>query len=1093
MKRLSIALLIFLFSLVVAQDALAQRDMFGKIEFQTARRSSVRLPSGVNAVTSTLVGPVYPPPLGTNFTMSGLPNDGMLGRPGGKDWWFSGVNLSSHTTVYWGPVNGDVRLSMDGGAFTSAETLQYSSGLSNLANGFVEWEGTSSYYQKITNAPIAVTTQFLMTVTDSATGTPIALTAAPGVGLPTNVGAVVTVTPGLHYRVNFRFLVNNTTPHLDFFDANANAVLGQAYSSFGAGFYYVNIPPTISSIANQTTIENNPVGPLPFVIHDLEQPPNALLVTAWSSNQIVVPNGNLALGGADTSRTITVTPGTNQTGTATITVTVFDGADSASTSFNLLVVPPIQFQVAPHSLNYGNVLVGSTRMDSVIASNPGAGTVHISSATSNNPKFVVTPTADSIPGTGNKKFFISYSPTATVADSGKIYFIHDAPTSPDSVLVSGNGVLKIILTKRQDADGDTLTAGDQTAKRWHLALYASSVSLANLVAEADTSDLTVSGLEAGVYIATEADSGVSWQRINGNQTLQDTVSLSVTPVTTISFVNFKPNSLAVSSFQDNDGNFATGGDRVAKQWHLEIHRNSAGGPLVLQGDATSIASANLGDGTYYATEADSLNWLHLGYVANGTPVASPGTNAVQFALAGGQQGTINFVNAPPVYSKYFRSFRQDSLGLDKDNAGKLGKPVKRKAKFVDFSFDLIAPQTVSLTLKFSMISTGVAVKATDTVGVWSNSKLVTTFPVSSGSTVHVTGRGFKGALMKATYEWATLPHPTKGTVTLASNILRLPMPDRVNALFEAYNASGFVSTGGLLVGRVQPKDSAKSYGWVLHKKYADVLKSLYDKKAITPLHDGPAHGFDFVKAQSKLPKTKSNNVLFADLVTLKLNVVASMLGITTVGLGELVYDDGTSNPMNGRMVKELIGFADSALMGYWQSSVHLYPTAQTFKSLDSAIANVNSAFEGPMDTISFATSLVLKGTRQLGSAPYLRANPGIVPATLDRVNAGLTESPLGYQLYQNFPNPFNPSTTIQFDLPQPSMVTLKVYNMLGQEIATLAENQQMEDGYQEVTFEARSIASGVYFYRLSATGIPSDDNNQQSALYTITRKMLLIK
>ncbi|TLY32747.1 MAG: hypothetical protein E6K56_02540, partial [Ignavibacteria bacterium] len=834
MKRLPTALFIFLFSLVVAQDSLAQRDLSGKIQVQAARQTSVRITSGAGAVTSTLVGPVYPPPLGANFSMSGSPNDGLLGRASGKDWYLSGVELSSHTTVYWGPVNGDVRLSMDGAVFTSAETLQYSSGSSNLLNGVVEWTGTSSYYQKISHAPIAVSTQFVMTVTDSTTGSPIALTAAPGIGLPANVGAVVTVTPGLHYRVNFRFTINNTTPHLDFFDANADASYGQAYSSFGDGFYYINVPPTISSISSQSTIENNSVGPLPFVIHDLEQPPTALLVTAWSSNQTIVPNGNIALGGTDTSRTISITPGTNQTGSATITVTVFDGADSASTPFNLTVDPPIQFQVAPNSLNFGSVLLGSTRMDSVIASNPGAGTVHVSSATSNNPKFIVTPTADSIPGGGNKKFLISYSPNATVADTGKIYFTHDAPTSPDSVTLVGRGVLEIIVQKRQDTDGDTLTLGDQTPKVWHLALYAGSVAPANLVAGGDGSSLIVGGLGAGVYIATEGDSGSSWHRINGNKTLQDTVTLSTIPVTTITFINFKPNSLSVSSFQDNDGNFATAGDRVAKQWHLEIHKNSAGGPLVYQGDATAIANASLGDGTYYATEADSLNWLHLGYVADGTPAASPGTNAVAIALAGGQQGALDFVNAPPVYSEYFRSFREDSLALDKDYAGKLGKPVKRKPKFVDFSFDLIAPQSVSVTLKFSVLSTGIAVKGPDTVGVWSNSKLVTTFPINSGSTVHFTGRGFKGSLMKATYEWATVPHSTKGNVTLASNILRLPMPDRVNALFEAYNASGFASTGGLLVGKVH-SDSAKSYGWVLQKKYTDVLKSLYDKKAITPL------------------------------------------------------------------------------------------------------------------------------------------------------------------------------------------------------------------------------------------------------------------
>ncbi len=1091
MKSLLTALSIPFIAFFLPQDSFAQREVSGKMQVQSVSPSSPRRTLDPYGVTPP-VGPVYPPPKGANFTISGFPNDGLMGRASGKDYWFSGVKLASQTTVYWGPVNGDVRLSMDGATFTSAETLQYSGSPTLLVSGIAVWSGSSFYYPKGGGGPVSCITGFTMTVTDSTTGNPISLTAAAGVGLPPKVGAVVPVTAGLHFHVNFKFLINGVTPHLDFFDANADSAGGQAYSSFGSGFYYTNIPPTISSISSQSTLENTPAGPFPFTIHSAIQPATALITTAHSSNQALVTDAGIVMGGTDTSRSITLTPATNQTGSTTVTIKVSDGTDSATTSFNLTVNPPVQFQVAPPSLNFGNVLVGSQRNDSVIASNPGAGTVHVSSAISNNTRFTVIPTADSIPGSGNKKFYITYSPNAPGPDSGKIYFTHDAPTSPDSVKVKGQGVLEIIVSKRVDADGDTLTTGDQTSKSWHLSLYALSVTPGNLVAQGDVTDLIVNGLQPGVYIAVEADSGAAWHRINGNRTLQDTVTLSAAPVTTIHFINFRPNSLTVSKLRDNDGNFITSGDRVAIPWHLEIHRDSANGPLVVQGAGPSISDSNLQDGTYYAKEADSLNWLHLGYVDDGIPISSPGTGVVTIILVGGHHGTIDFVNAPPVYSEYFRTFREDSLALDKDYAGKLGKPVKRKAKFVDFAFDLIAPQTVSVTLKFSILSSGVVVDGPDTVASWTNAKLVTTPAITNGATIHVTGRGFKGALMKATFVWATLPQATKGPVLITTNILRLPMPDRVNALFETYNASGFSATGGMLVGKVH-SDSAKSYGWVLHKKYTDVLKSLYDKKSAPPTHDGPPHGFDFLKAQSKLPKSKSNNVLFADLVALKLNVVASMLGILPVGLGELTYDDGTSNTMNGTLVRNFIPFADSVVMGYYATGVHLFQSPQAFKMLDSAIANINAAFEGPMDTISFGTSLVLKGVRQLAGVPYLHATPGMVPSTLARVDAGLTESPVEYRLLQNFPNPFNPSTTIQFDLPQPSIVTLKIYNMLGQEVATLADNQAMDDGYQEYTFDARNIASGVYFYRLVGTTIPSEDNDQLSKVYTVTRKMLFLK
>ncbi len=77
--------------------------------------------------------------------------------------------------------------------------------------------------------------------------------------------------------------------------------------------------------------------------------------------------------------------------------------------------------------------------------------------------------------------------------------------------------------------------------------------------------------------------------------------------------------------------------------------------------------------------------------------------------------------------------------------------------------------------------------------------------------------------------------------------------------------------------------------------------------------------------------------------------------------------------------------------------------------------------------------------------------------------------PASYSLSQNYPNPFNPSTTIHFELPKESHVTLKVYNMLGQEVATLV-NEKREVGRYNVEFRISNFeySSGVYFYRLIA-------------------------
>ena len=110
--------------------------------------------------------------------------------------------------------------------------------------------------------------------------------------------------------------------------------------------------------------------------------------------------------------------------------------------------------------------------------------------------------------------------------------------------------------------------------------------------------------------------------------------------------------------------------------------------------------------------------------------------------------------------------------------------------------------------------------------------------------------------------------------------------------------------------------------------------------------------------------------------------------------------------------------------------------------------------------------------------------PSLWTAIVDSVTSVDEESnqavPLDYELSQNYPNPFNPVTKINYHIPELSPVTLKVYDVLGDEIATLV-NEEKPAGSYEVKFNAIKLPSGIYFYQLQANG------------YSNTKKMLLLK
>jgi hypothetical protein len=146
-------------------------------------------------------------------------------------------------------------------------------------------------------------------------------------------------------------------------------------------------------------------------------------------------------------------------------------------------------------------------------------------------------------------------------------------------------------------------------------------------------------------------------------------------------------------------------------------------------------------------------------------------------------------------------------------------------------------------------------------------------------------------------------------------------------------------------------------------------------------------------------------------------------------------------------------------------------------------------FDAPPDGEGMRRSFVLVSRGRyvaLERSGSLAETPQQTHGTLQKSTAESPGLPSEFRLAQSYPNPFNPSTTIAYDLSEEAMVRLSVFNTLGQEVTRLVDGVETA-GYKFVMFDASALPSGVYFYRMNATG------TQTGATYTKVMKMLMIK
>ncbi len=305
-------------------------------------------------------------------------------------------------------------------------------------------------------------------------------------------------------------------------------------------------------------------------------------------------------------------------------------------------------------------------------------------------------------------------------------------------------------------------------------------------------------------------------------------------------------------------------------------------------------------------------------------------------------------------------------------------------------------------------------------------------------------------------------------------------------VFEYLYRKDIKKPAGVTLGIVKPEVKG---GWI--------RTSRSDIKMFP--HTGAPRCFDSVLVSTKKkvfsgelknPSVRAhNNHLLGSLMALKFSMIANDSGMcepydpSATPLRWLVYYDSTNHGdrFNNYTVQQLCNLTDSALT-YCSRF-----TSGDYVALDQVLTKILNAFSGEVKVTNLKLMKV-EGVKSLSEVTFLHENPAAVPHIPGRkADIALDNIPKENGLLANYPNPFNPTTTVSFMLKENSVVTLKVFNVLGQEVATLLDHADYEAGEFSVDFAANSLPSGAYYYRIFAT---SENNNN---VFSDMKKMILMK
>jgi VCBS repeat-containing protein len=420
----------------------------------------------------------------------------------------------------------------------------------------------------------------------------------------------------------------------------------------------VNDVPTISDIANQSTSESTATSAIAFTVGDVETSAGSLTVSGSSSDQSLVPNSNIVFGGSGASRTVTITPATGLSGTATITVQVSDGNLTATDSFTLTVGavddPPTISDVANQSTNEDT----ATSALAITVGDPDTTLTSLTMSGSSSNQTVV-PDSNIVFGGSGANRTVTITPAANQSGSATITLtVSDGTSSTNDTFTltvnAMNDAPTISDVANQSTNEDTatsaisLTVGDLETAAGSLTLSGSSdnqtlVSNANIVFGGSGASRTVTitpesnqtgtatitlTVSDGSLTATDTLT-VTVNGVNDAPTISDVANQSTNEDTatsalaiTVGDQETAVGSLTMSGSSSNqsvvaDGNIVFGGTGASRTVTITPESNASG---------TATITITVSDGSLTATDTFVLTVNAVNDTPTISDVANQSTN-----------------------------------------------------------------------------------------------------------------------------------------------------------------------------------------------------------------------------------------------------------------------------------------------------------------------------------------------------------------------------------------------------------------------------------------------------------------------------------